>query len=182
MGIDEFDKIEDSSRHDRFFGLFLNAQNRIYGFLYVMIHNRDDVEDLLQETVSSMWEHFDKYEDGTDFSAWGITIARNKAINFIKKNARSRPQFSDDVYSKIMEVEVEAKSDLPERTDALKECCEKLKDKDRKILSLRYGQDVSMKKIAQLLGRSKTGIYHTMARIHAVLEECVRRTLCAKQG
>lgn len=147
-----------------------------------MIHNRSDVEDLLQETISSMWEHFDKYQDGTNFTAWGIAIARNKALNFIKKNARSRPQLSDDVYSKIVEIETEGKDDLSERTDALRKCCEKLKDVDRKILSLRYRKDVSMKKIAQVLGRSTTGIYHTMARIHSLLQECVDRTLCGKQG
>lgn len=136
----------------------------------------------MQETISSMWEHFDKYQDGTNFTAWGIAIARNKALNFIKKNARSRPQLSDDVYSKIVEIETEGKDDLSERTDALRKCCEKLKDVDRKILSLRYRKDVSMKKIAQVLGRSTTGIYHTMARIHSLLQECVDRTLCGKQG
>lgn len=182
MAIDEFGKTEDSGRHDRFFRLFLGSQDRIYGFLFVMIHNRSDVEDLLQETISSMWEHFDKYQDGTNFTAWGIAIARNKALNFIKKNARSRPQLSDDVYSKIVEIETEGKDDLSERTDALRKCCEKLKDVDRKILSLRYRKDVSMKKIAQVLGRSTTGIYHTMARIHSLLQECVDRTLCGKQG
>jgi RNA polymerase sigma-70 factor (ECF subfamily) len=180
MAIDEFDKTEESSRHDRFFRLFLSSQDRIYGFLFVMIHNRNDVDDLLQETISSMWEHFDKYQAGTNFTAWGITIARNKALNFIKKNVRSRPQLSDDVYSEIVEIETEGKDDLSERTDALRKCCEKLKDIDRKILSLRYRKDVSMKKIAQVLGRSTTGIYHTMARIHSLLQECVDRTLCGK--
>jgi RNA polymerase sigma-70 factor (ECF subfamily) len=182
MTIDEFNNTEESSRHNRFFELFLSSQDRIYGFLYVLLHNRNDAEDILQETISSMWEHFDKYQDGTDFSAWGIAIARNKAINFIKKNARSRPQLSDDVYTKIMEIEAKEKKDISEHIDALKKCCDKLKRIDRKILSLRYKKDVSMKKIAQVLGRSTTGIYHTMARIHSILQECVNRTLCGKQG
>ncbi len=179
---DKLDNNQDPGRHNRFFELFLNAQNRIYGFLYVMLHNRDDVEDILQETASSMWEHFDKYQDKTDFAAWGIAIARNKAINFIKKNARSRPQLSDDVYSQIMAIEVNAKDDLSERTDALMRCTQKLKDLDRKVLLLRYNQDVSMKKIAQILGRSSTGIYHTMSRIHTLLQECVFKALKANQG
>ena len=171
------DEVNDSTRHDRFFRLFLNAQNRIYGFLCVMVHNRNDAEDLLQETASSMWEHFDKYQDGTDFAAWGIAIARNKAFNFIKKNARSRPQMGGDVYRKIAELEVQEKDDLSERTDALKKCLEKLKEVDRKVLLLRYEQDISMKKIAQTIGRSTTGIYHTIARIHSILQECICRTL-----
>ena len=70
------DNFNGPGGHKRFFEFFLNAQPRIYGFLYAMIHNRADVEDLLQETVTSMWENFDKYQDGTDFSAWGIVIAK----------------------------------------------------------------------------------------------------------
>lgn len=168
--------------HKRFFELFLNAQPRIYGFLFLMVHNRADVEDILQETVTSMWENFDNYREGTDFSAWGIAVARNKAINFVKKNSRSRPQLSEDVYNMIAEHEVQGRIDYTEHAEALDQCSRKLSERDRKILSLRYKEEISMKKIAQMLGRSSTGIYHTMARIHTVLQECIRRTLKLKQG
>ncbi|MCF7954384.1 MAG: sigma-70 family RNA polymerase sigma factor [Phycisphaerae bacterium] len=178
----KFDNINGPNGHKRFFELFLNAQPRIYGFLYVMIHNRADVEDILQETVTGMWENFDKYQEGTDFSAWGIAIARNKAINFIKKNSRSRPQLSEDVYKMIAEHEAQGKTDYTEHAEALEQCSRELSERDQKILSLRYKEEISMKKIAQMLGRSSTGIYHTMARIHTVLQECIRRTLDLKQG
>lgn len=178
----KIDNIGGSGGHKRFFELFLNAQPRIYGFLYVMIHNRADVEDLLQETVTSMWENFDKYQEGTDFSTWGIAIARNKAINFIKKNSRSRSHLSEDVYNMIAEHEDQGKTDYTEHAEALEQCSKKLNELDRKIISLRYKDEISMKKIAQMLGRSSTGIYHTMARIHTLLQECIRRTLDLKQG
>lgn len=178
----EFDNNNGPGGHKRFFEHFLNAQPRIYGFLFVMIHNRADVEDVLQETVTSMWENFDKYQDGTDFSAWAITIARNKAINFIKKNSRARSQFSEDVYNMIVEHEVQDRTGYKEHAEALEKCRRKLNELDRKILSLRYKEEISMNKIAQTLGRSTTGIYHTMARIHTLLQECIRRTLDIKQG
>ena len=178
----EFDNINGPGGHKRFFELFLNAQPRIYGFLYVMIHNRADVEDILQETVTSMWENFDKYHEGADFSAWGIVIARNKAINFVKKNSRSRPHLSEDVYNMIAEQESQEKTDYTEHAAALDQCSKKLNESDRKIIFLRYQDEISMKKIAQTLGRSTTGIYHTMARIHTLLQECIRRTLDLKQG
>jgi hypothetical protein len=34
-----------------------------------------------------------------------------------------------------------------------------------------------MKKIAEFYGRSKTGIYHTMARIHSMLHGCIKVTM-----
>lgn len=175
--VDKFENINGSGGHKRFFELFLSAQPRIYGFLYAMIHNRADVEDILQETVTSMWENFDKYQEGTGFSAWGIAIARNEAFNFIKKNSRSRPQLSEDVYNIISELEAQDRTDYTEHAEALEQCCEKLTDKDRKIILLHYKEEISMKKIARMLGRSSTGIYHTMARIHTVLQECISRTL-----
>jgi DNA-directed RNA polymerase specialized sigma24 family protein len=54
---------------------------------------------------------------------------------------------------------------------------EKLKSSDQKLLQLRFDKSYSIQRIAQLTGRSRHGLYKTMARILGLVRECMQRTL-----
>ena len=168
---------EYSNKNKDFFDLYGQCQMRILSFLYVMVHNENDAEDLLQDTAATMLEKYGTFQKGTNFTAWGITIAKNKALNFLRSSAKSRPRFSDDVYNRIVELEVKEGDTVSDRAIALDRCLKKLESADLEILKMRYYKELSMKKIAEILGRSKTGIYHTMARIHNLLAVCIKQTM-----
>ncbi len=44
------------------------------------------LDDVLQDTLAVMWKKFDNFKIGTDFVAWGKTIARYKIMNHLKKS------------------------------------------------------------------------------------------------
>jgi len=161
-------------KNRRFFELYGQCQNRLFSFLFMMVHNEQDAEDLLQDTAASMLEKFETYEPGTNFTAWSMTIAKHKAINFLRRNAKTRPRFRDDFYERIAQLESREDDHFSDRALAMETCLKRLEGPDKRILQMRYEQEHSMKKIAEILGRSKTGIYHTMARIHNLLLSCIR--------
>ena len=67
----------------------------------IMVHNQSAAEDLLQETVTIMWEKFDQFEEGTNFAAWAIAIARNKSLEYLKENHKTKKLFTDATYEKL---------------------------------------------------------------------------------
>ena len=75
-------------------------------------------------------------------------------------------------YQKILERD-------EERIMALQSCLLKLSEEDRKLISMRYESDTTTKQVALEMGRSLKGIYQSMARIHRLLQNCIRRTLVA---
>lgn len=172
---------DNPNKNREFFELYGRCQTRVFSFLFMMVHNEADAEDLLQDTMATMFENFDKFQQGTNFTAWGMTIARNKAINFMRKNANVRPFLKDDLYEQIAELEMKEEEDFSARSVALEKCLKKLVDLDRKFLQMRYQQELPMKKISELLGRSKTGVYHTMSRIHDVLFRCIKRVMAVER-
>jgi RNA polymerase sigma-70 factor (ECF subfamily) len=172
---------DNSSKNKEFFELYGQCQIRILSFLFVMVHNETDAEDLLQDTATVMLEKFETFQKGTNFTAWGIMIAKNKALNFLRKNSKSRPYLNDELYTRITELEMQDKEDMTDRSIALDKCFRELEKPDQEILKMRYYQEHSMKKIAELLGRSKTGIYHTLARIHDLLYRCIKNTMATGQ-
>lgn len=62
-----------------------------YGLSLRLTRNAADAQDLLQDALMKAWRFRDRFEQGTYFKAWMITIIRNTFINDYRKRAR-RPK------------------------------------------------------------------------------------------
>lgn len=57
----------------------------IYNFCYRLTGNAQDAEDVAQETFVKTWRHLKKYRHGKNFRTWLFAIARNTAIDLLRK-------------------------------------------------------------------------------------------------
>ena len=160
-----------------FLRLYVANQKRIQSFILTLVPNWSDADDIMQEVTSMMWSKFNDFELGTNFVAWGIKIARYKILEFRKRFGRGRVHFSDDLLEAVEGSVVELGEQMDRRIDALQKCRKKLNSKDRELLRMRYEQDVNISDMAKRIDRSERGMYRDMARIHGVLERCVKRTV-----
>jgi RNA polymerase sigma-70 factor (ECF subfamily) len=64
-----------------------------------------------------------------------------------------------------------------EPEDALAECLKTLPDESRELLTLRYGESLSMAKIAKQVGRTAAATQRAISRLRVQLGECVERRL-----
>ena len=172
--MEDFNKKGDT---EHFLQLLAPNQGRIFAYILSFCPNRTDAEDVLQETIATMWRSFDRYISGTDFQAWAVTIAKYTILNFRKKQKRTRFQFNDDVIKSL-----EGKSDqfigkLDDRISALKICVKKLPEKDVKLMKMRYDQELSVSTIAGRFDISARMVYKWLSRTHDILLRCIRRTL-----
>lgn len=76
--------------------LWTQHQRQVFAYIYTLIPNRADAEDLLQDTGVTLWERFDDFEIGTDFVSWAFQVAYWKIRNARRKYAKS-PILQDDV-------------------------------------------------------------------------------------
>ncbi len=67
----------------------LEMQSRLYSFAYSLTSNRDDANDLLQDTTLKAMDSEEKYRDNVNFKGWVFTIMRNLFINNYRRVARS---------------------------------------------------------------------------------------------
>ena len=164
-------------KHERFFRLYNSIQMRLYTYLLTVVHNRVDAEDLLQETAIFLWEKFDQFEEGTSFGAWAIRIAQYKALEFIRRNKKTRMVFDDDFYEKVSLCSPQSSSDVSEREEALRSCIKKLPEKYKTLLAMRYKKSIPIKRISNLMGRSANGLYQTFSKIISSLRSCMESYL-----
>lgn len=62
--------------------------NSLRAFSLKLTGNIDDAEDLYQDTALRIITNADKYNQGTNFKAWAVTIMRNIFINNYRKKVR----------------------------------------------------------------------------------------------
>ena len=61
----------------------------MYNFAYMLTSNRDDANDLVQDTMLKVLSSEDKYVDNVNFRGWVLTIMRNIFINQYRKMVRN---------------------------------------------------------------------------------------------
>jgi RNA polymerase sigma-70 factor (ECF subfamily) len=167
------DMDNSSKGKNLFISLTLSSQKDIYVYILRLIMSASDADDILQDTLSVMWNKFEEFQSGTDFIAWGKQIAKYKVMDFIRKNKSSKLSFDSDIL-KIIEDTVNQKDEMLDCKDSLKECLRKLSEKSITMLKMRYVDDLSYKAIAVKYGISKQSLYRSISRIHAILLKCIK--------
>lgn len=161
---------------EAFSELVRQNQAQIYGYIYSLVHNAADTDDVLQGTLMSLWKRFDDFERGTDFCAWAIATARFEVLKFNQANKRANT-FSEDLIERIAaHFTADAAADSAQ-SEALRACLEDLSPADRQLLDSRYFDNKRVKDIAANLNRSERSLSNSLARIRKWLFECVRRRL-----
>ncbi len=160
-------------RATEFVRLLKQHDQRVSGFIFALVPDWSDAEDLIQETSVRLWEQFGDYRPGSDFGAWACTIARYMVLAYRKKMQRSRLQFSSDVFDLVAsEVDVAA-PDQHGRLRALAKCLNRLDSGSRDLLRQCYDQGAKIKDVAQKVGRSIEGVYKVLSRLRKTLHDCV---------
>lgn len=170
-------KHSNSSQHARFLRLYAGIQTKLFAFILSVIHNRNDAEELFQETSVILWERFDSYEADKPFAGWALGIARNKVLEYLRANKRSRKLFSDSIYGQILRLAEGGQDDISQRVAALKTCMQSLRDVDRKLISFRFHENIPVKLLSQHTGRSADSLYKSLSRILHLLKLCIERKL-----
>lgn len=83
--------------HQAFRLLADRYRNRIYRFIYRMLHNDEVAEDLTQETFLRVFKRANTYKPGSNFSIWLYTIAKNLTFNRVRDEKRQPLGVADSV-------------------------------------------------------------------------------------
>jgi RNA polymerase sigma-70 factor (ECF subfamily) len=157
--------------------LMTGHQRRIFGYIYTLVPDRHDAQDILQETSVVICEKFDQFKPGTDFAAWACQIAYWEVRRARQKFARSKVVFNQEVVDALAETAAELLPEMSARHEALAKCLQKLHPRDRELLLTRYEPGSGVEEAAQRSGRSLVAAYKALARLRKLLLDCVTHQL-----
>ena len=152
-------------------------QRQIFSYIYTLVPDRHDAEDLLQETSVVICDKFDEFSPGTDFVAWACQIAWWRIRYARQKFARSKVLFNEEVLAKVAHTALEVREELNERHEALAACLQKLAPRDRELVLTRYEPGCGVAEAAERSGRSMDAAYKALNRLRKLLHDCVTHSL-----
>ena len=118
--------------------------------------NREDAEDVVQETLIRCWNKRDEWENIDSIQAFATTICRNLAVDCTKRAGRKAKDIEDEgVTSKLPTADA---ADSPmqkmlnnERMARLKQIIDTLPENQKLCLQLRDFEEKTYKEIAEML-------------------------------
>src|SRR5947207_8775533 len=122
----------------RLMALMTRHQRQIFSYIYVLVPNRADAEDLLQETSLVICEKFHEFREGTDFVAWACQIGYWRVRYSRQKFARSKVVFDQDILDVVAQTAGTMIEELDTRHEALALCLQRLHQRDREMIIARY--------------------------------------------
>lgn len=154
-------------------------QNRLYAFIFTLLGNADQAEDVLQETNRVIWENASDFEPGSNFTAWAFQIAFNQVRTHRKRVQRDRLSFDDRALDALANEVAEHQVEMDERQQALALCLDKLQPQHERMIQQRYRQGLSIKKIAAGFKRSASSVSVTLFRLRIKLLECIEEAMAS---
>lgn len=164
-------------RVDAFVRLLGQNQRRLYLYVMSLVPDRTEAEDILQETNLVLWREFQRFEEGTNFTAWACRVAFNQVLSWRKRRQRDRLEFSEAFLAAVAEELSDEAERLEERSRLLGRCLERLPPHHRNLVRLRYTEGASVERIAEQVKSSVEGVYRMLSRIRQALHECVQQSL-----
>ncbi len=172
--------VNQAQQTEEFLSLYNRRQRQIYAYIRVLLPNRDDAEEVFQETCIAFWRAFEDFEPGTDFTAWARQVARNRVLAFCKQRRRDRHVFHDEVVQTIADDVPVQPELLDARRTALAQCLKKLRPRDRQLIEQRYQQKTTTVELAERVGRPLNTVYKALGRIRRTLLVCIERTIATE--
>jgi RNA polymerase sigma-70 factor, ECF subfamily len=160
-----------------FVEIITQHQRMLYGYIYTLVRNSADAEDLLQETNLVLWNKRSECESVKNFSAWACRIAFFKVQNFLKTRGRSRVCFNENLISKISEMQIDRADMHMINSAMLVNCLEKLSSASQQLLKLCYDENHTIQEVAKQLDRPVGSIYNSLRQIRLKLWKCIKHAI-----
>ncbi len=165
------------SAHDTFTQLYVAHEQAIYGFVFSLLHSRADADDVIQETMTQLWQHFDDFDRSRPFLPWANRFAYRRVLMHRRRESVRRTYLSDDVLELLAQDYPQATDWEESRRRALRTCLSGLTAEQSELLKCRYETEESLIDIADRLGRSVNSLYKSLQRIRQNLVSCVEMRL-----
>jgi len=167
------------------FELIINRYEMcIARFIYQMVRDKETAEDLTQEVFILAYNKLFTYKSDYKFSAWLYRIARNKTIDYIRKEGKVKFVNVEDIGP------ICSKESSPEEVVEYKELKESIEnfigtldDINKKILILRYtNHELTFNDIAHILNISSSSAKKRYYKIYDKYEKYVSGNRVVKRG
>lgn len=145
--------------------IVIAMQQEIFRYCYPMLGNRQDAEDMVQETFIRAYKHLGKYRAEGRFQGWLFTIAHRLCLNKLRRKNRFRALMNK------LESETSASHTVEAPDIEAFSLLDSLPPKAKALVILRVLHDMSYEEIGTILGISASSLRKQYERARKKLQK-----------
>ncbi|NRA92219.1 MAG: sigma-70 family RNA polymerase sigma factor [Psychroserpens sp.] len=145
-----------------------------------MLKNREEAEEVAQDTFIKAFRKLDKFKGDSKFSTWIYRVAYNTCLDRIKKNRKHLNDVTIDEFTINQVVSIDNvlnTIEKKERNQMIKACIDKLSQEESFLLTLYYFDDLSLDEISEVVGMNNNAIKVKLFRSRKKLATLLKQHL-----
>jgi len=155
------------------FSYFLTRySNSIYSLIFRVIPNKEDAEELTQDTFLKAFKKLDSFKGDCSFSTWLFRIAYNTAVSSTRKRKIVYPLIDEAILERVSDDMAEAVFEEDEDEVLLQKleiAVEKLTVEEKALITLYYTDEKSVSEIAAIFEQTTDNIKIKLFRVRKKL-------------
>lgn len=156
--------------------LVKTSHEKLYWHIRRIVLNHDDADDILQNTYMKAWNGLSSFRGESQITTWLYRIATNECLTFLTKERMKNITSSLDAEDILLrKMEGDAYFNGDEAQKLLQEAILTLPEKQRIVFNMRYFQEMSYEKMAEILNTSvgalKASYHYAVKKVELFLKE-----------
>jgi RNA polymerase sigma-70 factor (ECF subfamily) len=163
-----------SGSREAFAEIYIRHKDGVYNYCLRFVKDEDSAKDIVQETFLRMRHSLDGLRDGMALRVWLLSIARNYALNSMRKAQLSDPLVDEPASDDDTPYEAVLRN---EQVQTVKSLIESLVPALREVIVLREYEDLSYRDIAQVMGISEANVRVSIYRARKAIAASLKKEL-----
>jgi len=174
--------MDENQKREEFAQCWLEAEPSVSAYVFASVSSFHDAEDVIQRIAQELARRFDEYDSTRPFIGWALWITKSRVIDFYRTQGRSQLVFSDALLRRLADTIAEQSNERSQRREALEACLDELPAKSRKLLDLRYVEELTAAQVAQETGSTSGTVRVLLSRVRTALARCIQRRLAMENA
>ncbi|WP_081444811.1 sigma-70 family RNA polymerase sigma factor [Blastopirellula marina] len=158
---------------------YIVNQERLKAYVYSLIFNWNDAEEVFQRTSLGLWKKWEQFDPQREFLPWAFGMARIEAKRFLAEKGKQELMLSDAAMEALDDAMIAREDGWNDRLAALEQCVKKLPAQQRSLLWASYKKANTVERIGELFGLSSNAVYKRLRKIRERLHQCIDLRLSA---
>lgn len=166
----------DMLAFDRVYELY---SHKLFSFVFKIIKNEAETDDIVQEVFVKIWESRQKLEDYKLLNSYIFTIAYNNSIDLIRKKINNTKYLEHLKHSTVINVtpNVISQIEFNELNSQAEKLIANLPERQKQVYLLHREEGLTYAKIAERLGISKNTVENHMVKALKYLRQNIDNSL-----
>lgn len=164
----------DTGRQVQFTRHFAEAESAMKAFAFSLVPNRSDADDIIQETLKALWEHFDDYDPKRPFLPWANRFVYRQVQMYRRsQTTRGKYFFNDETIEQLARDPDDSIEQNQAMEKALQRCLESISPRQRELIEQRYTAKGTLQELARQLDKKPDALYKMLQRVREALHKCI---------